>query len=238
MESRLDKIEYRKIHEQIADRLKERIMAGELQPGGRLPSSKELCESYGVGMSTVREALSALKAMGLVESRQGEGSFVRKIELADVEMPELSGLLMDRETILELLEARKALEVSNAAIAAEKRSEDDLRCFEELLETMERHLGNETEGERADMAFHLALARATHNSIITRMLETVSAQMEMAIRETRRLQMYASKSVSEQLWREHRDIYEAIAAQDPQRAMEAMRQHLFHVERVLVSALR
>ncbi|GAB2699617.1 FadR/GntR family transcriptional regulator [Paenibacillus thermoaerophilus] len=234
----MDKIVYRKIHEQIADRLKQSILAGELQPGAKLPSTKELSERYGVGMSTVREALSALKAMGLVESRQGEGSYVRKIEPADVGMPELSGLLMDKETILELLEARKALEVSNAGIAAEKRTEDDLRRFEALLAAMEKHLGDETEGERADMAFHLALARATHNSIIVRMLETVSSQMETAIRETRRLQMYASKSVSEQLWREHRDIYEAIASRDPQRAMDAMRQHLFHVERVLVQALR
>jgi GntR family transcriptional repressor for pyruvate dehydrogenase complex len=73
---------------------------------------------------------------------------------------------------------------------------------------------------------------------MVRLLETISAQMELAIRETRRLQMYANKSVSSQLWKEHQEIFEAIQASDSVKAQEKMKQHLFHVERVLMRYLK
>ncbi|CAG7650851.1 HTH-type transcriptional regulator LutR [Paenibacillus solanacearum] len=228
----------RKIHEVIADQLKERIVAGELQPGEKLPSTKELSERFQVGRSTVREALSGLKAMGLVESRQGEGSYVRSIDSQDVALPEFNALLMSRETVIELIEARKALEVSNAALAAEKRTEEDLRKFEAVLKRMEEHLGDEVEGERSDIEFHLVLAQATHNSIMMRMIDSISSQMQTAIRETRRLQMYASRTVSHRLWQEHLAVYEAIRQQDADAAQEHMRSHLFHVEQVLMQSLK
>ena len=233
-----DKITSNKIYEQVATRIKQQIVDGKYQPGEKLPSTRELSERYEVGRSTVREALSALKAMGLVETHQGEGSYVRTMNASDMSMPDLASLLMDRETVIELIEARKALEVANAAIAAERRTEADLHQFEAILESMRENLGNEEEGERADMQFHLTLAEATHNSIMARLLATISNQMETAIRETRRLQMYANKSVSAQLWREHQEIFEAIRDQDAHAAQERMKQHLFHVERVLIHFLK
>lgn len=234
----ITRITARKIYEEIADQIKEQITSGKLLPGAKLPSTRELSERFQVGRSTVREALSALKAMGLVEIHQGEGSYVRKFDPADVEMPQLDALLMNRTTILELLEARKALEISNAELAAIKRTEEDLEAFETILDRMKHNLGDERIGEQADILFHLTLAKATHNSIIVRLLETISAQMELAIRETRRLQMYSNKSVSTQLWREHCGIYEAIKAGDPDLAQQRMRQHLFHVEQGLVRFLK
>ncbi|MNI04490.1 HTH-type transcriptional regulator LutR [compost metagenome] len=228
----------RKIYEEIADQIKEQITSGKLLPGDKLPSTRELTERFQVGRSTVREALSALKAMGLVEIHQGEGSYVRKVNPSDVEMPPLESLIMSRITILELLEARKSLEISNAALAAEKRTEEDLKAFKLILELMKNNLGDETQGEKADIAFHLTLAKATHNSIIVRLLETISTQMELAIRETRRLQMYSNKSVSTQLWEEHQAIFEAIEAGNASLAQEKMKLHLFHVERVLLQFLK
>jgi GntR family transcriptional regulator, transcriptional repressor for pyruvate dehydrogenase complex len=234
----ITKIASRKIYDQIASQIKDQIMNGKLQPGDKLPSTRELSESFQVGRSTVREALSALKAMGLLEIHQGEGSYVRKIDPADLEMPLLDALVMSKSTILELLEARKSLEVSNAALAAEKRTEEDLWAFEQILELMRTNLDNEAEGEKQDILFHLTLAGATHNSIMKRLLETISAQMELAIRETRRLQVYANKSVLNQLYKEHQEIYEAIRASNPAEAQNKMHQHLFHVERMLMPYLK
>lgn len=145
---------------------------------------------------------------------------------------------MNRETVLELLEARKALEVSNASLAAGKRTDRDLAAFEAILERMSHHIGDEEEGEKADLSFHLTLARATHNGFMVKLLETISEQMEAAIKETRRLYLYADKSVSEQLWREHREIYLAIKERDAAKAEACMRKHLFHVEKVLVRFLK
>lgn len=234
----IQKIKPRKIYELVADSIKEQIAAGQLKPGDKLPSTKDLSERYQVGRSTVREALSALKAMGLVEIHQGEGSYVRSIESGDVGLPEFNALLMSRETVLELIEARKTLEISNAALAAEKRTANDVDKFRAVLARMEAHLGDEAEGERSDIEFHLILAEATHNSILVRMIESISAQMQTAIHETRRLQMYADRAVSTRLWLEHRAIFEAIEAQDPAAAQEAMRRHLFHVEQVLVKFIK
>ncbi|WP_413789317.1 FadR/GntR family transcriptional regulator [Paenibacillus tyrfis] len=234
----IQKIMPRKISEAIAEQIKEQIVGGALKPGDKLPSTKELSESYQVGRSTIREALSALKAMGLVESHQGEGSYVRSIDSQDVDLPEFNSLLMSRDTVMELIEARQALEVSNAALAAEKRTEDDLRRFEAVLKRMEEHLGDEEEGERADIEFHLVLAQATHNSIMARMIESISTQMQTAIRETRRLQMYANRTVSWQLLQEHQAVYEAIKRQDSGAAQDEMRRHLFHVEQVLIRYLK
>lgn len=234
----IKKITTRKIYEEIAEQIKDMIVGGDLKPGDKLPSTKELSERFQVGRSTVREALSALKAMGLVEIRQGEGSYVRSIEYKDVELQQYGAVLMSRETVLELIEVRKALEISNAALAAEKRSDEDLAKFEAVLQRMEEHIGDEEEGERSDMAFHLVLAEATHNSIMVRLIESISSQMQTAIRETRRLQMYASRAVSSQLLQEHRAIYEAVKAGEPAGAQECMREHLYHVEQVLLRFLR
>jgi GntR family transcriptional repressor for pyruvate dehydrogenase complex len=226
------KIQRSKIYEEIAEQLRAQIAAGVLKPGDKLPSAKELTERFQVGRSTVREALSALQAMGLIETRQGEGSYV-KAPPADGLQQVLGIVSLGRKETMELLEARKALEAANASIAAQKRTDADLARMESLLARMKQHLGDETIGEQADVDFHMALAEATHNSIMVRLLETISAQMEKAIRETRRLQLYADRAVSERLWSEHHAIVEAVRVRDSELAHRKMLDHLLHVESVL-----
>jgi len=227
------KISTRKIYEQIADQMKQHIVEGGWKSGDKLPSTKELSEQFQVGRSTMREALSALKAMGLIEIRHGEGCFVRSVESSDIRMPSFDSLLLSREAIFELMEARIALEASNAAIASNRRTDEDLAAFRELLQSMQERLGDEAFGEAADIEFHRLLAKATHNSIMVRLLDTISSQMEAAIREARRIQIYGNKQVSIRLWEEHEAIYQAVANRDAVRADTSMRAHLTHVEQVL-----
>ncbi|WP_213530843.1 FadR/GntR family transcriptional regulator [Paenibacillus cisolokensis] len=231
------KVSTKKVYELIAEQLKDHIVGGGWKAGDKLPSTKELSEQFQVGRSTMREALSALKAMGLIEIRHGEGCFVRSVDSADLRLTQFESLLLNRKTVLELLEARKALEISNAALAAEKRTADDVAEFEKLMANMEDGIGDEERGEAADIRFHRLLAEATHNSIMVKLLESISSQMEMAIRETRRIQMYSSKEVSLRLWREHAAIFEAVKAGDAAAAQERMREHLHHVEQVLLRYL-
>jgi len=230
------KIKTQKIYEQIAEQLQSRIEQGGWVSGDKLPSTKELSEQFRVGRSTMREALSALKAKGLIEIRQGEGCFVRELSPAELDLPEL--LLPGKESVLELLEARKALEIAGSAIAAVKHTESDLAALAALLDSMKAHIGDETAGEAADLRFHQLLVQATHNSIMVRLLESISAQMETAIRETRRLQIYSNAEVSHRLWEEHQAIYDAVVRRDPPGAEQAMRSHLDHVERVLRAYLK
>lgn len=194
-----------------------------------------MAESYEVGRSTIREALSALNAMGLIVTRQGEGSYVQS---SDLQLPVFDSLLINKQTLIELIGARKALEISNASLAAENRTEEDLIAFQEALTLMRNHYGDEAVGKKADMLFHLTLAKATHNSIMVKLLETISGQMETAIHETRRIYMYGDESVSKRLWMEHMEIYDAVLSQAPDLAQEKMRKHLMHVEQVLAPFIK
>jgi GntR family transcriptional regulator, transcriptional repressor for pyruvate dehydrogenase complex len=232
-----EKVSTRKIYEEIADQIKRQIESGRFRPGDKLPSTKELSDMLQVGRSTVREALSALKAMGLVESRQGEGSFVRSIEPGQVELPSMNAILLSREAVVELIEARKALEIANAGLAAERRSAEQLSELERILQDMESHVGDMEGGESADIEFHLSLAKATGNTIMIRLIDSISTPIAEAIRETRRLQLYANKEQARQLLKEHTDIVESIRKGDNLGAQAAMRTHLMHVEDVLLRYL-
>jgi GntR family transcriptional repressor for pyruvate dehydrogenase complex len=228
------KLTKRNHYEEITEQLKRLIIDGRLKVGDKLPSTKEMSEQFGVGRSTTREALSALKAMGLIEIRQGGGCRVVSSIPSAIELPELEALRMNQATLLELLEARQSLEVSNAAIAAEKRTDADLAALHSLVREMELSIGDDLEGERTDLLFHLTLARSTHNSIMIHLFESIMNQVEMAIREIRRVEIYANRSVAQQLYQEHYEVFNAIAASDANLASQMMRQHLQHVERILM----
>jgi GntR family transcriptional repressor for pyruvate dehydrogenase complex len=222
-------------YEEIKDQLLQMILDSRLKVGDKLPSTKEMSESFGVGRSTTREALSALKAMGLIEIRQGGGCrVIRNTLAAEVTLPELDSLRMNRETLLELLEVRQSLEVSNASVAAVKRTDEDLAQFEKLISVMEQSVGQDIEGERTDLLFHLSLANATHNTILVRLFESIANQLETAIREIRRVELYSNQQVAERLYLEHSAIFEAVRKQDPELAAQRMKQHLQHVENILM----
>jgi GntR family transcriptional repressor for pyruvate dehydrogenase complex len=233
----VEKLSKRNHYEAITDQVKQLILDGKLKVGDKLPSTKQMSEQFGVGRSTTREALSALKAMGLIDIRQGGGCRVIRNAPVEMELPELASLRLNRETVLELLEAREALEVSGAAIAAVKRTDEDLKQLGDLIEEMKRTVGDETEGERLDLQFHLTLAKATHNSIMVRLFESIMNYIETAIHDIRRVELYASEAVAERLYKEHSAIYEAIEQQDAECAADRMKQHLQHIESIVLKHL-
>jgi len=217
--------------------VKRLIIDGKLKVGDKLPSTKQMSEQFGVGRSTTREALSALKAMGLIDIRQGGGCLVIRNAPMDMELPELASLRMNRKTVLELLEARESLEVSNAAIAAVKHTDEDLNQLSKLIKEMEHASGDEAEGERLDLQFHLTLTNATHNSIMVRLFESIMNHIETAIHDIRQVELYASTAVAERLYKEHSAIVEAIALRDADLAADRMKQHLKHVESIVLKHL-
>ncbi|MGO4349827.1 FadR/GntR family transcriptional regulator [Paenibacillus sp. MCAF9] len=233
----VEKLSKRNHYEEITEQVKRLIIDGKLKVGDKLPSTKQMSEQFGVGRSTTREALSALKAMGLIEIRQGGGCRVIRSVPIDMELPELASLRMNRKTVLELLEARESLEVSNAAIAAVKHTDEDIKQLSQIIDEMERAAGDESEGERLDLRFHLTLANATHNTIMVRLFESIMNHIETAIHDIRRVELYSSAAVAERLYSEHSTIVEAIAKKDPELAAEQMKQHLKHVESIVLKHL-
>jgi DNA-binding FadR family transcriptional regulator len=231
----ITKLTKRNHYEEITEQLKQLIVDGNLKAGDKLPSTKELSEQFGVGRSTTREALSALKAMGLIEIRQGGGCrVIGSGTSGEFELPELQSLRMNRVTLLELLETRQSLEVSNASLAAGKRTDEDLTVLEQQMKEMKHAIGDDMEGERTDLLFHLTLAQAAHNSIMHKLFESITGQLETAIRDVRRVELYASRSVSERLYEEHSAIFKAVHERDADAAAQMMRRHLDHVGQIVM----
>lgn len=233
----LRKITTRKIYEEIADQLREVILSGALKPGDKLPSTKELAERFQVGRSTVREALSALKATGLVDIRQGEGCYVRQAGAEEVEIPKLDRLLLSPQTVVELSEARKVLEVSNAGLAAERRTPERLARLEQIVSRMAATRDDEAEAKRLDAEFHMALADATGNPILARLLESIGTQVQMAIHDTWNLRMFKNRELAERLLADHQALLRAVREGDAAGARREMDRHLSHVEQVLLEHL-
>lgn len=227
------RIKPRKIYEEVAEAIFEMIRKGDLNPGDKLDSVQQLAENFQVGRSAIREALSALRAMGLIEMKQGEGTYIREFDPSMLTFPLSTAVLMNKEDVLHLLEVRMIIEVGAASAAARKRTNGDLKAMSFALEEMNKALGDEELGEKADLMFHMAIAAASQNPLLVGLMNNVSGMMVETMRETRRLWLFSKQTTTERLYHEHVQIYEAITKQDSQKAQQLMLGHLNNVEKVL-----
>lgn len=226
-------IKPKKIYEEVAEAILHMIQTGQLKPGDKLDSVQQLAENFQVGRAAIREALTALRAMGLIEMKQGEGTYVREFDPAMLSFPISAAILMSKEDVAHLLEVRKLLEVGAAGLAARKRTEEDLRAMQSALAQMREVIGDEELGEKADFLFHMAIAEATKNPLLVSLMNNVSGMMMETMRETRRIWLFAKQTTTEQLLEDHIAIFEAIREQNIELAQERMKDHLGHVEKVL-----
>ncbi|MBM7648599.1 GntR family transcriptional repressor for pyruvate dehydrogenase complex [Bacillus ectoiniformans] len=227
------RIKPKKIYEEVAEALLLMIKEGELQPGDKIASVEQLAENFQVGRSAVREALSALRAMDILDIRQGEGTYVKAFSPKGIAYPIQNAVLMNKTDILHLLEVRKIMEVGAAYTAAEKRTEEDLLKMRAALDEMSKYSNDIEKGEKADLRFHLIIAEATGNPLLSSLMNHVSDLMEETMKETRRICLYSEKTTVDKLNEEHEAIFQAILNQDPEQARLEMRGHLLNVEKVL-----
>lgn len=230
------RIKSKKIYEQVADSLIDMIKQGHLQPGDKLDSVEQLAEKFGVGRSAIREALSGLRSMGLVEMRQGEGTYINTFNPERFTLPVSTAFLMKKNDVKELYQVRKILECGTARYAATSYQEEDLKKMEEVLQEMADAKGNDDLAERADTDFHLAIAQATQMDLLIHLMGSVSDLMTETIRETRKILLY-SEDRAEALYEEHARIYRAIKNRQADEAGDAMYDHLEKVEKLLFKNL-
>ncbi|CAN7175964.1 FadR/GntR family transcriptional regulator [Peribacillus frigoritolerans] len=227
------KIKPKKIYEEVSDELYEMIRSGSLKPGEQLDSIQQLAENFQVGRPAIREALSALSSMGLIEIKQGEGTFVKTFDPAIMNHPLSAALLMDQENIKHLLEVRKILESGTAEVAAKKRTEENLIELKDMLFNMEKVSDDEELSDKADISFHVAVANASQNDLLITLMNHVSELMTEKMRDIRRVALYSEEMTLKQLYQQHVRIYDAIVAQDEDGARSAMLFHLQSVEESL-----
>ncbi|MDK2821331.1 MAG: GntR family transcriptional regulator, transcriptional repressor for pyruvate dehydrogenase complex [Clostridia bacterium] len=227
----LKPIRTKKIYEEIVCQIKQLISEGKLKPGERLPSERELAENLGVSRASVREALSALRTVGVLEIRPGEGTFVQNIRDEAIIEPLAMALLLDSQAAMEILEVRLALEGQAAHLAAERVTSEDLKKMDDLLVEMEQNL-YEGVTEDVDLNFHLAIAEAARNSVLLRLMRTVYETMRQVLR-TSRQRLYTTPGNPELLLKQHKQILKALEKHDPEAAREAIIKHSLFVEKVL-----
>ncbi|KIL36425.1 hypothetical protein SD70_31615 [Gordoniibacillus kamchatkensis] len=223
----------KKNYEIITDELRRIIESGIIKPGDKLDTIDKLAERYRVGRSTVREALSHLKALGLVESRQGGGTYVRKPAIEPEAV--LESLQTSNAELTQVLQVRKILETGAAELAAKHRTDTDVAELGTLIGQMEQALGNEEMSQLYDTNFHLAIAKATHNPMLETIMGHISATIFRTIQDSRKLWLYSEKSSAATLLREHQRIFEAIRDGDAKMAAATMAKHLAQVEAALKS---
>lgn len=230
------RIQPKKIYEQVADSLIDMIKSGQLQPGDKLDSVEKLAANFEVGRSAIREALSGLRSMGLVEMRQGEGTYVKTFDPKRFTLPVSTAFLMKRNDVQELYQVRKILEVGTAGLAAENYQAADLLEMEKALVVMEHAKGNEALAEQADTDFHVAIAKATHINLLNHLMGSVAELMSETIRESRQILLY-TEDRADILLEEHQQIFEAIKSRRAYQAREAMYSHLEKVEKLVFKHL-
>jgi GntR family transcriptional repressor for pyruvate dehydrogenase complex len=158
---------------QVARLLLDYLLAGNVSPGTRLPSERQLAEELGVGRSVVREALKSLGLLGLVEVRQGDGTYLRRVESELLPRVIEWGLLLGERRTADLIEARQHLEVVTAQLAAARRDDDDVAALAAALRCM-REAGSDIEAfVTADVAFHLRVAHAAGNTVLSDVLRNI-----------------------------------------------------------------
>ncbi|MDF2499757.1 MAG: lutR 1 [Anaerosporomusa subterranea] len=223
-------VKTRKVYEEIVGQIKQLIIDGKLQPGDKLLSERELAEKLNVSRASVREAFSALEMMGIITIRPGEGSFVRQVSYEGMLEPLSFLLQVEISDITQVLEVRKILEVEMAALAAKRATPETLNEIRRSLDYMSEELEAGGIGDRADDAFHSALAQAADNPILVKVMSTITDLMTNSFRVSRQ-KLFLIDHMSDYIYDSHLRIYEAIAARDPKLARLRMRDHLLLVER-------
>jgi GntR family transcriptional repressor for pyruvate dehydrogenase complex len=207
-----------RLYEQLVEQLLGYIESARLRPGDLLPAERDLAERLGVSRATLAQALVALEVLGVIDVQHGTGAVLRhRASVASV----IKGLREHRSRLPDIVEARSTLEVKLAALAAERRTEEDLTAITTALEVMKSEIDDGDRGAHGDELFHQAVTAAAHSPVMAQLMAFIG---EMIL-ETR-LESLAQPGRPEQSLESHRAIAEAIQSQDAAAAAEAMQRHI------------
>ncbi|WP_342514049.1 FadR/GntR family transcriptional regulator [Sporosarcina sp. FSL K6-1522] len=226
----------KRTYEVIVEKIEAFFLNGELKPGDKLPPERELASQFNVSRTSVREALKTLEMNGIIEIRQGGGSFIKTSEV-QVLSDELSTTVVQAEgnLVYEMLELRRALEVEAASLAAQRATSEDLEKIRQALEQLAVSSKEVEAGIQADLHFHLQIVQATHNTLLINLVQTLTEHMEDTIRATRG-HRFMDPSRYEDTFNEHKDIYVAIASGNVSEAKRLMEEHISRIRKELSEA--
>ena len=220
----------RKIPDIVYKQLVSLITKGQFKPGQKLPSERDMAVELGVSRQSLREAIHRAKMEGLIEVKQGGGTFVISSFKENLKPPLSIFLEQQVENIFEFLEIRKVIEGWCAEKSATTAKPADLKEMRKILKKMEKAKLSDTMWEKADLNFHASIAAATHNLVAMHVMEGLKDSFHTYFR----VKKFSTKPErKDQLLKQHLDLFEAISERRPQKAKLKMLEHLDYIEEVI-----
>jgi GntR family transcriptional repressor for pyruvate dehydrogenase complex len=223
---------YEPVSADVTRKLLDWLLSGGVQPGERIASERQLSEALGVGRSAVREAIKTLNALGLLEVRQGSGTYLTASSSGLLPKVIEWGLLLGERSARDLMESRRLLEVEIAGLAAERRDDEALVTLRAAFEQMRAAGDDIPRYVEADVEFHLALGAASGNQVLADLVRSIRSLLDVWARRV----LEAAGETASSL-KMHEPIVKAVAKGDADAARAAMRRHMERAERRLRDAL-
>jgi GntR family transcriptional repressor for pyruvate dehydrogenase complex len=206
---------------EVAQSLLSYLLSGELQPGDRIPSERSLTQLLGVGRGAVREALKSLTLLGLLEVRQGDGTYLSSTNSSLLPQIVEWGIMLGEQHILDLVEARQEIEISLAGLAAGRRTDEDIATLSGALRAMREAVNDRDRYIEADVNFHMVVATISRNTVLAGVLNSIRSLLR--VWTTRVVTDRASVRDSLAL---HPPVFAAIRDGDAEAARTAMTHHM------------
>jgi GntR family transcriptional repressor for pyruvate dehydrogenase complex len=220
-------IKPKRVSDQVFDQLRELIFRGQLKPGEQLMPERDLAEVLNVSRTTIRNAINKLVVLGLLDHRQGQGTFVKSA--VPVDTNPLALAMEEQDASLEdLLEVRMGLECNAAALAAKRADENDIQFLMNSLNEMTTEIKAGRLGTEADTTFHMAIAYATKNPVQIFIMRKFYDFLFVGIRENLR-HLYEDPVNIEKIIKQHSKLVDCIRQHDAEAAFEAMHYHISFV---------
>jgi GntR family transcriptional regulator, transcriptional repressor for pyruvate dehydrogenase complex len=227
----IEPIRKTRVHEEIADRIRQLILEGTYPPGEPLPSERVLAARLGVSRGSVRDALHTLEVLGLLEPRHGQGTFPRELSVERLVTPLAQVLVYRRDLQDELMDVRRMFEPAVARAAATRVTDEDVAELERVIERQRRKIGSGRSAIGEDTEFHAAMARATHNRVAVRLMATLND----LLMESRKLTL-KQRGRPERSLRGHEAIVRAMRRRDAGAAEQAMHDHIDEIAALLTTS--
>lgn len=216
-----------KVYEQVTEQIQNMIVSKELKKGDRLPSERDLAEQLEVSRASVREALRALQIIGLIEVRQGEGSFIAQDFEKTLFQPLSVMFMLQDSKPEEIIQLRKIIEVETAYLAAQRATDEEIEKLRELIERLKvlKDLDDEEASVETDKKLHYYIAETSKNKLLSNVLSVISELMDKFIKDARGMILTDEKN-KDVLIHQHEAVFKGIEARDPEAAARAMEDHI------------
>ena len=228
----IEPVKRSRIYEHIVEQIRSLIREGRWAPGDQIPPERELAERFRVSRTSVREALRALEMQGIIESRQGGGTFVRTADTQALIAPLAAAILRGQRELTDVLEVRELIEPGIARLAAQRASAELVAELEQILERQRECIASARPFVDEDTAFHYTLARAADNHILLRLHNVILD----VLRESRQEYLHVPDRPAMSL-RGHEAILAAVSAHDGDAAHRASLAHITEVRDGILRAL-